>query len=87
MWRTAALAAAASAVTVGLASWAVAGAGDGGSRPTATPTSQTGASSAAPDVTQGREMVPVGETAIRAQVSLEQVPWGTRLDLTWCGWH
>lgn len=76
------------AVTVGLAAaalvaaaalpLAISGAGGDDRTPVAEP-SRT-ASTPTPPV--GQAMVAVGDVPIRATVALEQVPWGTRLELT-----
>lgn len=70
-----AAAAAVVAVTVPLA---ISGAFSGDHTPTAEPPGAT--STSTPPA--GRAMVPVGDAPVRASVALEQVPWGTRLDLT-----
>ena len=76
-WRTAAASAAAAAVTVGLGSWALTAAGDD-----PTPVAEPAPSGATPSVPPGQEMLPLGSTPIRANLALEQVLWGTRVDLT-----
>lgn len=76
MFSTAGVAAAAVvAITVPLGISGVLGGGhtSAAERPGAAPSSTPPA---------GRAMVPVDDAPIRASVALEQVPWGTRLDLT-----
>jgi len=73
-WASAGLAAAAAvAVVVALT------VGQGGGDDTATPT-EPGASSSPADPSEApQQMQPVGEVPVRADVTLEQVTWGTRL--------
>ena len=76
-WVTAGLAAAAAvAVTVG----SVAAIGAFGSDPS--PSAAPPVATSTPTFPAGQPMVPLGEASVRASVALEDVAWGTRLDLT-----
>lgn len=76
------------AVTVGLAAaalvaaavlpLAISGAVGGDRTPAAAPSPTTSSAT----LPAGRAMVPVGGAPVRANVALEEVPWGTRLELT-----
>ncbi len=76
-WVTAGLAAAA-AVAVAVGSVAVTNALGSDSTPSAAPPAAT----STPTFPAGQTMVPLGEASVRASVALEDVAWGTRLDLT-----
>lgn len=73
-----AAAAAAAVVAAAVVPLAVSGALSGNRTPTAAP--PPAASTSTPPA--GRAMVPVGDAPVRANLALEQVLWGTRLDLT-----
>jgi hypothetical protein len=73
--------AAAATVTVALGSLALAGdLGNDGARVADPRPGLSGP--ATPGPAAGREMVAVGQGAVRANVAFESVPWGTRLSLT-----
>ena len=74
-WLTGGLAAAAAAVVIGVVGIATLGGDDSKAPPTAAP-------SAGPSTAAARIMQPVGNEPISGWISMTQVGWGTRLDLT-----
>lgn len=78
-WVTAGLAGVAAAATVAAVGFATLGGDD--SRPSAAPT-PTPVPTSAPSTAPPEAMRPVGDEPISGWVSLTQVGWGTRLDLT-----
>jgi hypothetical protein len=70
-----AAAAVAAVLALGLGATGVLGGDD-------TPTAREPVGTASPAAPAGRTMLPVGHTSVRGSLALEQVAWGTRLDLT-----